>query len=185
MTHMPGGANIGLQVWVKYSVYSLLLFINSDIIFHMNNCKPTFSIPCVINSFRLGFGFWILKSFTISKLYSSYTYNGITSHTSLFQNCFTECPDMRLTGHIDHTLNWLNLYNVSFLAYAIPFFKTKGKYTDNINTTCISQSQKHTVRNQWLFPLHTLNYFGLKTYESKTSSMHTPYCFLCLQLFWL
>ena len=43
-----GVGKVGLQLWVCDTEFILvLLFINYCIIFHMNNCKPTFAHPCV------------------------------------------------------------------------------------------------------------------------------------------
>ena len=47
--YIQGGAKVGLQLWVHDTVYSYI--INYCIIFHTNNCNPTFAPPCMLICF--------------------------------------------------------------------------------------------------------------------------------------
>ena len=45
---VQGGARVGFQLWVRKADFILvLLFTNYCIIFHTNNCKPSFAPPCM------------------------------------------------------------------------------------------------------------------------------------------
>lgn len=54
---VQGGSKVGLELWVWETEFIFdLLFINC-IIFHANNCTPTFAQPCILNiSLVLGRG---------------------------------------------------------------------------------------------------------------------------------
>ena len=50
---MQGGAKVGLHLWACRAQFIFLFFIDYCIIFHTNNCKPTFALPCKWFSARL------------------------------------------------------------------------------------------------------------------------------------
>ena len=45
---IQGGANVGLQLLVCETEFVLVLFTNDYIIFHTNNCRPTFAPLCIV-----------------------------------------------------------------------------------------------------------------------------------------
>ena len=44
-------AKVPVDEYTKHRVYFGLLFVNYCIIFHTNNCKPTFALPYIIHNY--------------------------------------------------------------------------------------------------------------------------------------